>query len=68
MTLQVRNYKSKIPHGQKSNTVMPEGENIWGYIPVVKGGQNLALMVEIGLTDLPNISPPVPASLKHCQI
>ena len=40
-------------------------------MPVVKGGQNLPLLVGIGLTDLPNIGgavpplPPVPASLLY---
>ena len=31
--------------------------------PVVIGGDNLPSPVVLGLTDLPNIGPPVPASL-----
>ena len=49
-------------------SVMPEGENIG--MPVVIGGDNLPSLVEIGLTDLPNMGgpvaplvPSVPASL-----
>ena len=41
---------------------MPEGEKLWG-VPVVIGGDDLPFPFGLGLTDLTNIGPPVPASL-----
>ena len=48
---------------------MPDGENFFGGWAVVKGEQNLPLLIGIGLTDLKNIggasSPPWAPRFRH---
>ena len=70
MLQKIENNFLKIKKRQKIvNTYIISDAGMWKTlgVPVVIGGDNLPSPVKIGLTDLPNIGPPVPAWLSHCE-